>query len=90
MGINIWGEGLVNTLALLIAMNNKTGSELISMTVVDDIVEFTLEKGDSKYTMPLHVDKLHADNVMDVIANLISLARMEHAAAAYPINKRMH
>lgn len=88
--VNIWGEGLMNTFALLIAINNKTGSELISMTVVEDIVEFSLEKGDSKYVMTLHIDKLSSENVMDVIANMTTLARMEHAAAAYPINKRLH
>tara|TARA_Y100001956_G_scaffold82945_1_gene107121 strand:- start:4113 stop:4385 length:273 start_codon:yes stop_codon:yes gene_type:complete len=90
MEMNPWGASLLDIIALMNAMSNKSDSEMVSMIVVEDIVEFVFEKGDSKYVMPLDTAKLTTNNVMDVIAHMVKLARMEHAAKAYPITKRVH
>lgn len=89
MEMTPWGSAFLNTLALLKAISNKSGSELLSVTIVDDIVELTLSKGHSNFTMPLHIDKLTEDNVVDVLANISNLAQMEHAGSLIS-NKTVH
>ncbi|CAL9984180.1 hypothetical protein VPHD260_0153 [Vibrio phage D260] len=90
MEMNPWGASILDAIALMNAMANKSDSEMVSMVVVDDIVEFVLEKGDSKYVMPLDAAQLTPTNTMDVLARMVELARMEHASKAYPITKRVH
>lgn len=89
MDMTPWGTSFLNTLALLSALASKSDSELLSITIVEDIVEVTLEKGGSVFTMPLHINKLTEQNVVDALANISTLARMQHAGHIHA-NKTVH
>ena len=89
MDMNNWAKALLDTIAIMSAMSNRSDSESISLVVVDDIVEFVLERGESKFIIPLSVNQLTERNVMDVIAHITTLASMEHAGSVHS-NKTVH
>lgn len=86
MSMGPMGEGVINTIAMLCAMASTSGSELVAFTVVGDELEIRCEKGDSIYNIIVSVHHLHKENILDVLANVTTLATMTHKSAYYQIN----
>lgn len=83
------GEELLNALILFSAMSKNSDSELITITVCENIVDITLAQGDSESMVSINLTKLTSQNAMQAMAEITTLAKMEHAGAKFS-NKTLH
>lgn len=86
MNIEKMGSGVIDAVSMMCALANTTGSDLVSFTVVGTELEVRCVKGDSVYHITFDIHALNSVNVIDVLANVATLAKMEHYSKIYQIN----
>ncbi len=86
MNVEKMGSGVIDAISMMCALASTTESDLISFTVVGMELEVRCEKGDSVYHITFDIPALNSINVIDVLANVATLAKMEHYSKVYQIN----
>ncbi|CAM0006231.1 hypothetical protein VPHD220_0158 [Vibrio phage D220] len=86
MNIATMGLGVIDAISMMCVLAKTTESDLISFTVVGTDLEVRCEKGNSIYHITFDIHALNAVNIIDVLANVATLAKLEHKSKVYQID----